>query len=421
MMFPPELLDRDALGIVRELQYADHVAYFVGGCVRDLLLAVLPKDFDIVTDATPSQLKRLFGRRCRMIGRRFRLAHVRNGAQIFEVATFRGSPEEQETDEDSDFVVRANTFGTPEEDARSRDFTINGLFYDPIADHIIDHVGGREDVERRRVRTIGDAFQRFREDPVRLLRAVKFASRLDLKLDDSIERVASEAAPLISSCPAARVSEEMYRIAESGHAQDAFALLDRLSILEALIDDDDFHLGEVRVGLDAWLGQLDRFTRAHGTLPRESVFALVLWPLLWHEVQQLEEPGRIDWAEIASDLMAPLIADWNIPVRHRQRLRGVARVLRRAMYPPSNHRYERSLFRSPALPLALSMLRANQLLGADHRELYDDWSRRACDWPTPFERPAPGNDTDPRPRRGGRPPSKRRRRDRGPRRGRSEG
>lgn len=208
--FPRELLDLDGIAIVQQLQSQGFETYFVGGCVRDLLLRRRPKDFDVATDARPEELKRVFGRRCRIIGRRFRLAHVHVGSQIYEIATFRGLPDDQElATDDSGFVVRANTFGTAFEDAKSRDFTVNGLFYDPVANKVIDHVGGLGDVERRLLKTIGDADKRMREDPVRLLRAIKFAARLGLQLEPATYRALLRYRDEIRKCPAPRVLEEV--------------------------------------------------------------------------------------------------------------------------------------------------------------------------------------------------------------------
>src|SRR6185436_6701804 len=172
----------------------DHTAYLVGGCVRDLLVGRKPKDFDIATTATPRQVRRAFSN-CRIIGRRFRLAHVyfQNG-KVIEVATFRArdvrDPEEfvengsDGEDGDADILIRDdNVFGTPEEDALRRDFTINALFYDVNKETVLDHAEGLADLRRRSVRTIGDPATRFREDPIRILRAIKFAARLDFVIE----------------------------------------------------------------------------------------------------------------------------------------------------------------------------------------------------------------------------------------------
>lgn len=399
MTFAQELLDPDAYAVVCELQDAGYLAYFVGGSVRDLLLSRRPKDFDIVTDATPPELKELFGRRCRIIGRRFRLAHVRMGAQIFEVATFRGVPDDQEADEETDFVVRANTFGTPEEDAKSRDFTMNGLFYDPVGGELIDHIGGREDVEARVVRTIGDAGQRFREDPVRLLRAIKFASRLDMRLDDAIIEVAPETAPLLETCPAARVSEEFYRIAESGHASRAYELMLELGVVRHILPEEAAeYVEDLSPHLVGWLAELDRLTHAHGTLPRESTFAYVVWPVVQRRIEALEAPERSDWGELVLSTIEPLIPTWNIPVRHRQRLRGAARGLKKALHRGRGRRGDRGVFRSPSFLLCLSLLRSMFLRGEADAEIYDQWASATGVFGAPFEHEAgDSRDRDKRP------------------------
>src|SRR5512146_1560530 len=178
---PPERLDGDALKVIARLRHMHHQAYLVGGCVRDLLLGATPKDFDVATNAHPGEVRAVF-RNCRLIGRRFRLAHVYfRGGKVIEVATFRKNPTElaeDGADEDADLLItRDNVFGTAEEDAVRRDFTVNGLFYDVGSGEVIDYVGGRQDLEDRRIATIGDPEVRMREDPVRALRAVRFAAR----------------------------------------------------------------------------------------------------------------------------------------------------------------------------------------------------------------------------------------------------
>src|SRR5437660_3633583 len=190
-------IDPDALKVLYRLRQYDHVAYLVGGSVRDLLLGRRPKDFDIGTSAHPYQVKKLF-RNCWIIGRRFRLAHVKFGPKVIEVATFRRqvAPGEEvvqdgvpapdpSTPEGEHLIHRDNTFGTPEEDAFRRDFTINALFYDIATFSIIDYVGGLDDLDARVIRSIGDPEVRFLEDPVRMLRAVVLAARLDFRIDET--------------------------------------------------------------------------------------------------------------------------------------------------------------------------------------------------------------------------------------------
>src|SRR6266700_2130144 len=242
MQIAPDQIDPDAAKVVQRLRRYDHAAYLVGGCVRDLLLGRKPKDFDVVTSATPQEIKRLF-RNCRIIGRRFRLAHVFFGPKIIETSTFRANPRELEEDdadsaaeaESGDLLIRRdNVFGTPEEDARRRDFTINGLFYDLETGHVIDHVNGLVDLEARVVRTIGDPDIRFREDPIRILRAVKFAARCDLTIEPETYRRMMEHRNDISKCAQARVSEEFYRLLRAGAAKRSMEILLEAELLELL-------------------------------------------------------------------------------------------------------------------------------------------------------------------------------------------
>ncbi|MGB0591443.1 MAG: polynucleotide adenylyltransferase PcnB [Myxococcota bacterium] len=372
---PAEFLDRDAVSIVARLQREGYTAYLVGGCVRDLLLGGEPKDFDIGTSASPEECKEVFGRRCRLIGRRFKLAHIRAGSQIFEVATFRGPPEDQEVVDDSGFVVRANSYGTPEQDAISRDFTMNGLFYDPIAGEIHDHVGGQDDIKAGTIRTIGDAHQRFREDPVRLLRAIKFAARLGLNLHEDVAAAAEETAPLVHDCPVARVTEEFFRIFETGHAAAALKLMNDLDILDVLLPEVASLVlanSERWEHAMAWLEQVDRVVMAHGVLPRESTFGLMVWPLVQPGLDAEEMLQNGDWGGAVADWTYDAVVRMGIPLRHRHLLRAVANLMRRLT--ASKKRIRRhSLVRTPALPVALSIIRIGFLLTGKHQALYDDW------------------------------------------------
>ena len=221
-----ELIDPDADKVVRRLSRHGFQAYLVGGCVRDLLLSRTPKDFDVATSATPKEIRQLF-RNCRIIGRRFRLAHIFFGSKIIETSTFRANPREGDDVDDTDelLIKRDNVFGTDTEDARRRDFTINGLFYDVEAEKVIDHVGGLADLERRVVRTIGDPDIRFREDPVRMLRAVKFAARLGLEIEPQTLAALVQHRGEIAKCAQPRVLEEIYRLLRGGAARRSVELL----------------------------------------------------------------------------------------------------------------------------------------------------------------------------------------------------
>jgi poly(A) polymerase len=283
-------IDPDALKVLYRLRQADHAAYLVGGSVRDLLIGRKPKDFDIGTSAHPYQIKQLF-RNCWIIGRRFRLAHVRFGQKVIEVATFRRqvapgdepvqegmSTHAESARETRDHLIhRDNTFGTPEEDAFRRDFTINALFYDIATFSVIDYVGGLEDLRAGVVRSIGDPDMRFREDPVRMMRAVALASRLDFRIDqpvlDAIQRHRLEIAR--SSAP--RLLEEYYKILRSGASEKTFRELARLGLLEPI--SAELHEGAVE---SLWhsLAALDRYRRRFDSTPDTLTNAILLGSLL---------------------------------------------------------------------------------------------------------------------------------------------
>lgn len=235
MQIAPENIDPDADKVVRRLSQAGYQAYLVGGCVRDLLLNRNPKDFDVSSSATPMEIKHLF-RNCRIIGRRFRLAHIFYGSKIIETATFRANPRADATgEEDEELLIhRDNVWGTDTEDALRRDFTINGLFYDVEAEVVIDHVDGLRDLRKRLIRTIGVPDIRFREDPVRMLRAIKFAARLGFDVEkntyDAIIRHRAE----VSKCSQPRVLEELYRLLRGGAARRSVELLAQTGIASIL-------------------------------------------------------------------------------------------------------------------------------------------------------------------------------------------
>ena len=214
-------IDPDALKVLYRLKNHGYVGYLVGGGVRDLLLERRPKDFDIGTSAHPQQVKKLF-RNCFIVGRRFRLCHVRFGLKVIEVSTFRRLAEPEEGDT---LIRRDNTFGSPEEDAFRRDFTVNALFYDIATFSVIDWVDGLADLHARVIRTIGDPGVRLREDPVRMLRAVALAARLDFSIDrDTGEAIRTLRGEIVRSSPA-RILDEFYKILRQGRSRDTFRKL----------------------------------------------------------------------------------------------------------------------------------------------------------------------------------------------------
>ena len=287
-------IDADALKVLYRLHQNNFAAYLVGGSVRDLLLGRHPKDFDIGTDAHPYQVKRLF-RNCWIIGRRFRLAHVRFGSKTIEVATFRrqvspqelaaaeeeaaeGIPLDPESAGSHDRLVhRDNTFGTPEQDAFRRDFTINALFYDIATFSIIDYTGGLSDLQEGLVRCIGDPAERFQEDPVRMLRAVAMAARLEFDIDPPIDRaIVTHRHDIALSAPA-RLIEEFYKLLRSGASTRAFRMLAERKLLEPIASEL-----QRRSGAPLWesLARLDAYRQRFDTTPDTLTNAILLGSLL---------------------------------------------------------------------------------------------------------------------------------------------
>jgi poly(A) polymerase len=292
-------IDPDALKVLYRLRQFDHVAYLVGGSVRDLLLGRRPKDFDVGTSAHPYQVKKLF-RNCWIIGRRFRLAHVRFGPKVIEVATFRrqvepgeeivaegvpvpahdgegGEADHADTAGSHHLIHRDNTFGTPEEDAFRRDFTINALFYDIATFSVIDYVGGLEDLKAGVVRAIGDPEVRMREDPVRMMRAVALSARLDFTIDPPVlEAIRRHRLDLARSSPP-RLLEEYYKILRAGSSEKTFRDLATLGLLEPI--SKELHHGAAD---PLWrsLGGLDMYRRRFEAAPDTLTNAILLGTLL---------------------------------------------------------------------------------------------------------------------------------------------
>lgn len=277
-----------ALKITANLQQAGFSAYIVGGAARDLLLGLTPKDFDVATNATPEQVHQIF-RRSRIIGRRFRLVHVMCGAETVEVSTFRGhSPADDDnhasiklTDQHGR-LLRDNVFGTQEEDAVRRDFTINALFYDPAKEEILDYLNGYEDIKAKKLRIIGDPAQRYREDPIRLLRAVRLASKLDMQIEAETAKPIGDLAPLLQNVPPSRLFDEMLKLLLSGHALSCVVDLRTrglhhglLPMLDVILEQP---LGERFITIA--LRNTDERIRQNKPVSPGFLFAI----LLWHEV-----------------------------------------------------------------------------------------------------------------------------------------
>ncbi|SHI22739.1 polynucleotide adenylyltransferase PcnB [Ferrimonas marina] len=292
-------ISENALKVLYRLHKAGFEAYLVGGGVRDLLLRHQPKDFDIATNATPEQIRRLF-RNCRLVGRRFRLAHILFGRDIIEVATLRGHHEENTSknakQDDRGRLLRDNVYGTIDEDAERRDFTVNGLYYD-ISDYSVrDYFGGMEDLKARRLRLIGDPETRYREDPVRMIRAVRFATKLGFTLEKQTAKPIPRLAPLMGTIPPARLFEETLKLLMSGKGLENFRMLREYGLWEPMFPLQEAQLkrspgGKEERLIEAMLVNTDERVAAEKPVTPAFLYAALLWYVVEEISQKRQQKG----------------------------------------------------------------------------------------------------------------------------------
>ncbi|HEY0283895.1 MAG TPA: polynucleotide adenylyltransferase PcnB [Vicinamibacterales bacterium] len=368
-------IDSDALKVLYRLRQFDHIAYLVGGSVRDLLLGRTPKDFDIGTSAHPYQVKRLF-RNCWIIGRRFRLAHVKFGLKVVEVATFRrqipaGTEEEpvavppvpapiSAAVDDSDLLIHHdNTFGTPEEDAFRRDFTLNALFYDIETRSIIDYVGGLDDIRAGLIRCIGVPEERFQEDPVRMLRAVALASRLDFRIDDPILQAIDHYHGELARSAPARLMEEIYKVLRAGAAEKTFRMLIETGLLAALAPEVP---GRITDTFWQSLAAIDNHRRAFKRNPESLGNAILLGSLLI-------PLGLLDQHHGRTKELGARFGILPLARRDVEYLRQILILQRHLRDPNASPRHKRGIMHRAAFPAALVWLE----LHGNSPELVESW------------------------------------------------
>ena len=289
----PRMVSNNAIRVTSTLQEAGFEAFVVGGAVRDLLLGVKPKDFDIATNATPEQVKRLF-RRAFIIGRRFQIVHVMFGQDLLEVTTFRGTATDNAPKDEHGRVLRDNTFGSQAEDAERRDFTINAMYYNPATQEVLDYHGGTEDIRTKTLRIIGQPEARYREDPVRMLRVVRFAAKLQFSIERSTAEPIGVMAPLIDNVPAARVFDEMLKLLTSGQALACLQQLRKEGLHHGLLPMLDVVLEQpmgtkfVTLALDS----TDKRVMAGKTVSPGFLFASLLWHQVLEKWQAYQASGE---------------------------------------------------------------------------------------------------------------------------------
>ena len=380
----PAEVSKSARHVVEVLVEGGYEAYIVGGGVRDLMLGLHPKDFDIATDARPEQVKNLFDR-CRIIGRRFRLAHVWVGRDRIEVATFRGGHRSRSGRAHVSVtlggrILRDNAYGTIDRDAERRDFTVNSLFYDPIHNTVLDFVGGVEDLKHRHLRMIGKPAVRFREDPVRLLRAVRFAAKLDFQLDPAMEQLIPELAELLDAISPARLFEEGIKLVHSGAAERTFDLLREKGLFgqlfprteAALERDHPEDLEFIRLAL----ANTDERVRSDMPVSPAFAYAVMMWPYVRQLLDELE-PGEFSprdaLAVCADRALEHQVRTISIPFRHAQTIREIWVRQPQLEAGPRSHPervMSRSTFRAAYDFLGLRAMRDERL-----QKAYQAWTQ----------------------------------------------
>jgi len=384
-------ISESALKVLYRLMKSDYDAFLVGGGVRDLLLERHPKDFDVVTDALPEDASQLF-RNSRLIGRRFRLVHVHFGKDIIEVATFRGQDIESEQAPPGDrhtrngMIIRDNVYGTIEQDAWRRDFTINSLYYNIQDFTVIDYTGGLEDLRNKQIRMIGDPYQRYCEDPVRMLRAARFAAKLNFNIEPLTESPIFELAERLLHVPPARLFEEVLKLFLSGHALATYQLLRKYKLFDQLFPDVAQVLQEqspfsaqAESFIQKGLANTDERIEQGKPVTPAFLFAILLWVPLQSMVKQNMERGlRYTQAlqHAAADIVSRQVTTVSLPKRFSMQSREIW-----AMQPRLQNRVGKRAFRllaSPRFRAAYDFL----VLRADTIE---PELRELCDWWTQFQ------------------------------------
>lgn len=300
----PKDFPKNATAIINKLTQHGYQAYLVGGCIRDMLLEHKAKDFDIATNARPEEIQKIFGRQCRLIGRRFRLAHILFGREVYEVATFRGNHQASTNDKiskmsEEGMLLRDNVYGTLREDAERRDFTVNSLYYDLQRNLIFDFFNGINDIRAGHLRLIGDPVQRYQEDPVRMLRAIRFMAKLDMFLDKASDEPIKEMAYLLGNIPAARLFEESLKLLQSGSGFKTYELLRQYGLFAQLFPVltpffTEYQDSNAERMISKALQSTDERIRDNLRVNPAFLFAALLWYPLREKIDELKNEGGLN-------------------------------------------------------------------------------------------------------------------------------
>ncbi|MEE4173934.1 MAG: polynucleotide adenylyltransferase PcnB [Xanthomonadales bacterium] len=392
----------NATEVVERLQDAGFEAYIVGGSVRDLLLGKIPKDFDIATDATPEEVKKVFPR-CRLIGRRFRLAHVRMRRDLLEVATFRGQGDVTQDEEGR--ILRDNVWGTVAEDAVRRDFTINALFMDPVSGDIRDYVNGYPDLRERRLKLIGDPATRYREDPVRILRAARFIAKLGVEPDASTVEPMAEVVPQLEQIPPARLFEEVCKMFLTGHGQRTMETLQRFGLTRYLFPvlegGADGKANLHPIVMRALKSTDDRIAQEQSVTPAFLIAAL-LWGPVEARYQAHLEAGASPFQAMeraGDEVLQEQVRRTAVPRRFSTVTRQI--WLNQVRLTRTRGKRALSILRQPRFRAAYDFLVLRSLDDPELTDLAEFWTEAQKDMPEVVAKPQPGKRRRRRRRGGG--------------------
>jgi poly(A) polymerase len=378
-----ESIHPNALKVLYRLHHANFAAHLVGGGVRDLLVGLKPKDFDLATDAHPEQVQELF-RNCRLIGRRFRLAHVYFYDGIVEVATFRANVSasaEAHPRNAEGMILSDNIYGTLAEDAWRRDFTVNALYYNIADFSVVDYTGGMKDIEKRIIRMIGDPAQRFQEDPVRMLRAVRLAAKLHFAIEPNTEQPIFTMGNLLQNVPAARLTEEMFKIYKSGRIHETFRLLHHYGLFKVLFPQVTAALSGENEATYSRLMNF-AFNNADERLAEQKpvnsafLFAVLLWGPLQIRLEQNLANGQVFYPALHLAIQTVIRQQTKTVSLPRQLVTSMQDIwLLQYRFPQRTPKWAFRILHHPRFRAAYDFLLLRSQAGEDAQELATWWTQ----------------------------------------------
>ena len=384
----PELICPQALEVVRVLKENNYQAYLVGGCIRDLLMGLKPKDFDVATNATPNDVKQLF-RRSRIVGRRFQIAHVQFGRDIIEVTTFRSDTSKQGNSAKNGrrlqqsatgVLTRDNVFGSIKDDAHRRDLTVNALYYDPIDNSLHDFCRGLVDLEKGTIRMIGDPATRYREDPVRLLRVARFAAKLNFRVDPKTLKPIAKTARNLSHISAPRLFDETIKLFMSGQGQKVFELLMDFQLFEQIFPQTNRLINQgnsaARALVEQALINTDLRIQNNKRVTPAFIYAALLWPAVQQLASSLQNSGQSPSVAInkaSNEVITNQVAITAIPKRFTLAMREIW-SLQLMLSRRAGNRAKR-LAEHPRFRAGYDFVLLREQVGEDLQGLGDWWTR----------------------------------------------